>query len=69
MGYRFSFLFGSAWSPKDVQAKLGHYDVLGEQAASMIPNCTLVEFSDLGHSPQIQSPERFQSALLEWLKH
>jgi hypothetical protein len=27
----------------------------------------LVEFEDLGHSPQIQAPERFHKALLEGL--
>ncbi|KAK3335267.1 Alpha/Beta hydrolase protein [Cercophora scortea] len=58
---------GKAWSPPDVQAKLGHYDVLGKQVAAVIPNCTLVEFADLGHAPQIQDPDRFHEALLSWL--
>lgn len=58
---------GKQWSPPDVQAKLGHYDVLGKQAAAMIPNCTLVEFPELGHAPQIQDPTAFHSALLGWL--
>ncbi len=58
---------GKVWSPPDVQAKLGHYDVLGKQAAAAIPNCTLVEFADLGHSPQIQAPDRFYEALFDWL--
>ncbi|KAH8887167.1 alpha/beta-hydrolase, partial [Thozetella sp. PMI_491] len=58
---------GKAWSPPEVQAKMGHYDVLGKQAAAAIPNCTLVEFPDLGHSPQIQAPDRFYEALFGWL--
>ncbi|KAK0630308.1 alpha/beta hydrolase fold domain-containing protein [Bombardia bombarda] len=59
---------GKQWSPPDVQAKLGHYEVLGKRAASAIPNCTLIEFPDLGHAPQIQDPARFNAALLGWLK-
>ncbi|KAI2465135.1 alpha/beta-hydrolase [Annulohypoxylon bovei var. microspora] len=58
---------GKQWSPPDVQAKLGHYDVLGKQAAAAMPNADLIEFPDLGHAPQIQAPERFHEALLGWL--
>lgn len=47
----------------------GHYDVLGEQAAAAMPNAELIEFPDLGHSPQIQAPERFHDALLTWLSN
>ena len=59
---------GKQWSPPKVQAILGHYDVLGKQTAQAIgPNCTLIEFSDLGHAPQIQAPDRFNDALMSWL--
>ncbi|KAI1097791.1 alpha/beta-hydrolase [Jackrogersella minutella] len=58
---------GKQWSPPEVQAKLGHYDVLGKQAAAAMPNADLIEFPDLGHAPQIQAPERFHEALLGWL--
>ncbi|KAJ9654292.1 hypothetical protein H2198_006642 [Neophaeococcomyces mojaviensis] len=58
---------GKQWSPPNVQAILGHYDVLGSQTAQAIgPNCTYVEFPDLGHAPQIQAPDRFHKALLGW---
>ncbi|KAJ9617140.1 hypothetical protein H2200_000861 [Cladophialophora chaetospira] len=60
---------GKQWSPPNVQAILGHYDVLGGQTAQAIgPNCTYVEFPDLGHAPQIQDPDRFHGALLGWLE-
>jgi len=49
---------GKAWAPASVKPLLGHYDIL---------NCTLIEFADLGHSPQIQDPDAFHSALLAWL--
>lgn len=58
---------GKSWSPPDVQAKLGHYNVLGKQVAAMINSSTLVEFAELGHAPQIQEPVRFHSALMSWL--
>lgn len=58
---------GKAYAPEEVQEKLGHYEVLGEQAAAAIPRATLVEFPDLGHSPQIQAPKRFHAALLKGL--
>ncbi|KAI2620990.1 alpha/beta-hydrolase [Hypomontagnella submonticulosa] len=58
---------GKQWSPPEVQAKLGHYDVLGKQAAAAMPNADLIEFPDLGHAPQIQEPDRFHEALLGWL--
>ena len=35
--------------------------------AARIPNATLVTFEDLGHSPQIQAPERFHEALIKGL--
>ncbi|ALM51769.1 alpha/beta fold hydrolase [Halomonas huangheensis] len=52
----------------EVQETLGHYDVLGEQAAEQIPDATLVEFPELGHSPHIQQPEVFHEALLKGLQ-
>ncbi|KAH7383338.1 alpha/beta hydrolase fold domain-containing protein [Pyrenochaeta sp. MPI-SDFR-AT-0127] len=58
---------GKAWSPPAVQAKLGKYAVLGKEAAKKIPGAKLVEFEDLGHSPQVQDSERYHKALFEWL--
>lgn len=58
---------GKALASEEVKKELGRYEVLGEQAAERIPDATLVEFPDLGHSPQIQAPEKFHKALLEGL--
>jgi pimeloyl-ACP methyl ester carboxylesterase len=52
----------------EVRATLGNYPVLAKKVAAQIPHATLVEFADLGHSPQIQAPERFHKALLEGLR-
>ncbi|MCH4091138.1 alpha/beta fold hydrolase [Acetobacter sp.] len=58
---------GSDGAPADIRAKLGHYPELGRQAASAIPDAKLVEFPDLGHTPQLQDPVAFHKALLQAL--
>ncbi|WLH87885.1 alpha/beta hydrolase [Pseudomonas sp. FP453] len=58
---------GSDIAPPAVKARLGHYDVLGKQAATLIPHATLVEFQGLGHAPQMEEPARFHKALLQGL--
>jgi len=58
---------GKAAASPDVQATVGHYDVLGKEAAKRIPKATLVEFADLGHASFIQAPDRFFPALLKGL--
>jgi pimeloyl-ACP methyl ester carboxylesterase len=59
--------FGKDAAPPAIRATLGNYPKLGKEAASRIPHVRLIEFPDLGHSPQIQAPEVFHKALLEWL--
>ena len=59
---------GSDTAPPAVRATLGHYPELGRQAARAIPGAKLVEFPDLGHSPQMQEPTAFHAALLKELK-
>lgn len=59
---------GAARAPDGVAETLGDYTQLGKQAAEAIPDAELVEFEDLGHSPQIQDPDRFHGALLSGLK-
>ena len=68
IGERDVTALGAAWSPPEVRARLGHWDVLGERAAAAIPRADLVEFPDLGHAPQIQAPDRFHDALLAWIE-
>lgn len=59
---------GAAWSPKDVAERLGNYPELGRKAAAAIAHAKLVEFPELGHSPQLETPERFHQALLQGLQ-
>ncbi|KAI1350954.1 alpha/beta hydrolase [Xylaria sp. FL0043] len=67
IGDRDNTALGTQWSPPEVREKLGHYDVLGKQAAAAMPNADLIEFPDLGHAPQIQDPDTFHAKLLGWL--
>jgi pimeloyl-ACP methyl ester carboxylesterase len=59
---------GKDLASPEVRATLGHYPELGKKAAAQIPHAKLIEFADLGHSPQIQAPERFHKALLDSLQ-
>lgn len=54
-------------APAELKPQLGRYPELGRAAAKAIPDATLVEFADLGHSPQVEAPERFNKALLDAL--
>ena len=55
-----------AWAA--VRATLGDYPRLAKETARRIPHVRLVEFPDLGHAPQLQAPEVFHRALLQWLE-
>ena len=58
---------GKDLAPPDVAKRLGDYPVLGKRAAAAIPGATLVEFDQLGHSPQVEDSARFNAALLKAL--
>lgn len=58
---------GANRAPKAIAERLGNYPELGRQAARALPRGTLVEFPQLGHSPQVEDPARFHQALLEGL--
>ena len=58
---------GANRAPAEIAARLGNYPELGRRAARTIPDATLVEFPELGHSPQVEAPEAFHKALLDGL--
>lgn len=68
IGQRDRTAIGKDLAPPDLAKRLGDYPALGKRAAAAIPGATLVEFADLGHSPQVEAPERFNAALLDALK-
>ncbi len=51
---------GKDLAPPAVRATLGDYPALGKAAAERIPHVHLIEFPDLGHTPQIQAPAKKQ---------
>lgn len=59
---------GSNRAPKEIAERLGNYPELGRRASKSIPNATLVEFPELGHSPHVEAPDRFHEALLRGIK-
>ncbi|MGU3493326.1 alpha/beta fold hydrolase [Xanthobacteraceae bacterium A53D] len=67
IGEKDNTAIGKAFASPEAQKKLGNYAELGPAAAKAIPGAKLVTFPDLGHSPQIQAPERFNEALLKGL--
>ena len=67
IGEKDNTAIGKALAPEPLRKNLGVYAKLGKEVAARIPNAKLVKFEDLGHSPQIQAPERFHEALLQGL--
>lgn len=68
IGQRDRTAIGRDLAPPELAERLGDYPALGERAARLIRNSRLVEFEDLGHSPQVEAPARFNAALLEALE-
>jgi pimeloyl-ACP methyl ester carboxylesterase len=58
---------GANRAPAELANELGNYPQLGRAAARRIPKAELIEFSELGHAPQIQAPDQFHEALLKGL--
>jgi len=54
-------------APGEIGTRLGNNLELARRAVKRIANGKLVEFPDGGHVPQIEAPERFNDALLQWL--
>ncbi|HVV27534.1 MAG TPA: alpha/beta hydrolase [Rhizomicrobium sp.] len=59
---------GKQMAPPPLRAQLGNYPALARAAVARMKQGKLIEFPDLGHSPQIQDPAAFHKALLEALK-
>ena len=53
---------------KEVLATMGDWAALGRSAAAAIPGAKLEEVPDCGHVPHLEAPERFQRALLDFLR-
>ncbi|RYG35863.1 alpha/beta hydrolase [bacterium] len=58
---------GKAFAPAELRPKLGNYPVLGREAARDIPGAKLVEIENVGHIPHLESADRFQDALINFV--
>ncbi len=67
IGERDNTAIGKPRAPKALAATLGDYSRLGREAADRIPGAKLIAYPDLGHSPQVQAPDRFHTDLLKVL--
>lgn len=68
IGEKDNTAIGKDAAPPDVATTLGNYPKLAREVTKRIPKATLITFDDLGHSPQVQSPTRFNEVLLQQLE-
>ncbi len=68
IGARDTTAIGKAFVSDTIRQKLGRYDRLGTETVAVIPDARLHLFPELGHSPHIQSPDRFNQALIKALE-
>ncbi len=65
IGEQDSTAVGKNLAPETQRAELGNYPKISQEVADRIPNATLITFKELGHSPQIQAPDKFHQTLIE----
>lgn len=53
---------------KELLSKVGQYPALGRKTASLIPNSKLVEIENTGHIPHLESTEKFNQEILNFLE-
>jgi pimeloyl-ACP methyl ester carboxylesterase len=58
---------GANRAAPQLAAELGRYADLGRLAAKHIPDAELVEWPELGHSPQVEAPDVFHQELVQRL--
>lgn len=67
IGQKDTAAIGKNTVPSGTRAQLGHCPELGHAAAKAIPYATLVKFSNVDHTPQIQGPNALHNMLPDWL--
>lgn len=58
---------GKQWVSEAERKKLGNYPKLAIRTAAQIPDCRVEILADVGHVPQIESPEKLFPLLLDFL--
>lgn len=54
---------------KEMAAQHGNYPAMGKMLQSVIKGSKLVELKGVGHIPHIQTPDKFQQEVLQFLKN
>jgi pimeloyl-ACP methyl ester carboxylesterase len=67
IGERDTTAIGKDRAPPEVAKTLGDYPKLAREAAERIPSAELITFPALGHSPQVEEPDKFNETLLQAL--
>lgn len=67
IGERDTTAIGKDRARPEIAKTLGDYPALARAAAERIPNAELITFPTLGHAPQIEEPEAFDTTLLDAL--
>jgi pimeloyl-ACP methyl ester carboxylesterase len=65
IGQKDTTAIGKDRAPPEMAKALGNYPELGRLAHQRIKGSVLIPFAELGHSPQVQDPARFNKVLLE----
>jgi len=60
-------VFGRRFAPPEAVKNLGYFPQLGKDTQKRIPGAKLVEFDNVGHVAHLEAPERFHTAVLEFL--
>jgi pimeloyl-ACP methyl ester carboxylesterase len=68
IGTRDRTALGKPLVSKEVQATMGLYESLGKETQKRIPNAKLIEISNVGHMPHIESFNEFMQPLLLFLE-
>jgi len=67
IGEKDTTAIGRDMASEPIKYTMGNYRALSLKAVKTIPGAQLVLFPDLGHSPQVQNPDRFHTALVNQL--
>jgi len=68
IGMKDTTALGKNRASPEAAKKLGDYRELAPAVTARIPGAKLHGFDDLGHSPQVEDPQRFNAALVDALR-
>lgn len=57
----------SSYAPPKLRARMGHFPEMAEQPAKDIPRGSAIIIPNCGHIPHLEHPDKFKSAILDFL--